>query len=459
MFCDVTEMHFIGGNGGNGSMSFRREKFIAKGGPDGGNGGHGGAIVIRANPHIHSLIHFHSKNVIEGEAGVNGTGWQRHGKNGEDLIIEMPVGTEIKDIKTGKVLFDITEEEEEFVIVQGGRGGYGNEHFTSSIRQSPRFAELGEPGEERSVQLELKLVADVGIIGLPSAGKSTLISVLTAVKPKIADYPFTTLVPNIGIAQFQEHSFIMTDIPGLIEGASEGKGLGDKFLRHISRNSILVHLIDVNNKDIADSYKVIQKELKLYDGELHKKPQIIVLNKIDTDDQELEDMLVSDFRTKAKIPKKINIFCISALMQKGLKPLLNGIVTTLSQYEKTKDLMKQKIKKPQALKQYRPLEEEDSRYFEIQKEVRKIDSQEEVEGEAGVEKYIFYIEGQRINQIAIMTDFDNYDGVERLWDVFKKIGVWKELEKMGAKTGDKVGFVRFDGSISYREMIRKLRNS
>ncbi|MBT4936760.1 GTPase ObgE [Candidatus Peregrinibacteria bacterium] len=446
MFCDLTEIRVIAGKGGDGSSSFRREKYIPKGGPDGGNGGQGGSIIFRANENLNSLIHLHTRKLFRAECGHPGLGWQKHGKNAENLVLDVPIGTVVRDAETKEVLLDLKNDGDEVLAVQGGRGGYGNEHFKSSVRQAPRFAELGEPGEEKNLQLELKLVADIGIIGLPSAGKSTLISVITAAKPKIADYPFTTLVPNIGIAQVQDTSLVITDIPGLIEGASEGRGLGDEFLRHISRNSVLVHLIDVNQKDITKSYAIIQKELQSYSDDLYNKPQIIVLNKIDSDDEDLQKMLVDDFRVQLKIPKNVSVICISALMKKGLKILLQRMYSELLLLKDLEKKVKISPEKIESIKIYKPLIEEDSRYFEIEEVIDE-------ESEELSSHRCFKIFGKRINQIAIMTNFDNVEARDRLWDIFQKIGAWKELEKMGAKEGDKVCFQRFSQEISYREKL------
>lgn len=442
MFCDLTEITVKAGNGGKGSMSFRREKFIPKGGPDGGNGGQGGDVIIKTNENLNSLMHLHSRKIFKADAGEQGLGWQKNGRNAEDFILEVPVGTVVKDKNDDEFLFDLESHGDEIVVARGGRGGYGNEHFKSSVRQAPRFAELGEPGEERELQLELKLVADIGIIGLPSAGKSTLISVITAAKPKIADYPFTTLVPNIGIAQIGDESLVITDIPGLVEGASEGKGLGDQFLRHISRNAVLVHLIDVNHKDVVGAYLTIQNELQAYSKDLYKKSQIIVLNKVDSDDKDLHEMLIKDFRKEAKIPKNITVLCISALMKTGLQELLGSMVKIFGDYKESLKADVSQVSEKKIEKVYQPHIEEDSRYFEISE-----DSEEKEGGK------VFRVTGKRINQIAIMTDFDNEEALDRLWDVFQKIGVWKELEKRAAKESDKITFQRFEKKIPYREML------
>ena len=470
MFCDITKLTVIAGKGGNGCMSFRREKYLPKGGPDGGNGGAGGAVVFEATDHLNSLIEHRSRRKYEAPKGEQGYGWKKAGANAEDLVLRVPTGTVIKDQHTDEVLADLNEHGMRAIIAEGGRGGYGNEHFKSSTRQAPRFAELGEPGETKDIVLELKLVADIGIIGLPSAGKSTLISVLTACKPKIADYPFTTLIPNLGVAKLGNESIVIADIPGLIEGASEGKGLGDEFLRHISRNSTLVHVVDLNAGDPAENYKIIQKELEAYGEGLADKKQILVFNKIDGEDKDLEKMILKEFKEKVDLPKDVPVFFISALMHIGLDPLLGAMIETVKE-EKAKYFVE---KKPEEIKIYTPHEEENPRYYEVEEVFDKDEKDEEfvdlgadweervldqdIEEAIGVEEEdkprVFQIKGKRINQIAIMTNFQNPEGVQRLWDVCKKLGIWNELEiKFGAKKGDRVCFERFEGFIPYREKM------
>ena len=284
-FIDEVKIRVIAGDGGRGCVSFRREKFVPRGGPNGGNGGKGGDVIALADPQLTTLLDLRYQKQYKAGRGEHGLGKDQHGRTGADRIINVPVGTVIRDARTGELLGDLKEAEQRVVVAAGGRGGKGNAHFVSSTHRSPRFAQPGEPGEDKELEIELRLLADVGIIGLPNAGKSTLIAAISAVRPKIADYPFTTLVPNLGVVGYGEgKSFVVADIPGLIEGAHEGHGLGDKFLRHVTRTSLLIHLLDASNIDEQDPlapWKTVNRELQLFDPELGKKPQIVVANKID----------------------------------------------------------------------------------------------------------------------------------------------------------------------------------
>ncbi|HSE90513.1 MAG TPA: GTPase ObgE [Candidatus Binatia bacterium] len=284
-FIDEVKIRVIAGDGGRGCVSFRREKFVPRGGPNGGNGGKGGDVIALADPQLTTLLDLRYQKQYKAGRGEHGLGKDQHGKTGEDRIIKVPVGTIIRDAGTGELIGDLKEANQHVVVAAGGRGGKGNAHFVSSTHRSPRFAQPGEPGEDKELEIELRLLADVGIIGLPNAGKSTLIAAISAVRPKIADYPFTTLVPNLGVVGYGEgKSFVVADIPGLIEGAHEGHGLGHKFLRHVTRTSLLIHLLDassIDEKDPLARWKTVNRELELFDPELGKKPQIVVANKID----------------------------------------------------------------------------------------------------------------------------------------------------------------------------------
>lgn len=284
-FIDEVKIRVIAGDGGRGCVSFRREKFVPRGGPNGGNGGKGGDVIALADPQLTTLLDLRYQKQYKADRGEHGLGKDQHGKTGEDRIIKVPVGTIIRDAGTGELLGDLKEAQQQVVVAAGGRGGKGNAHFVSSTHRSPRFAQPGEPGEDKELEIELRLLADVGIIGLPNAGKSTLIAAISAVRPKIADYPFTTLVPNLGVVGYGDgKSFVVADIPGLIEGAHEGHGLGDKFLRHVTRTSLLIHLLDASNIDEKDpiaQWRTVNRELELFDPELGKKPQLVVANKID----------------------------------------------------------------------------------------------------------------------------------------------------------------------------------
>ncbi len=314
-FVDYVKIHCASGNGGGGSTHLRREKYIPKGGPDGGDGGRGGHIILRGNKQLWTLLHLKFQKHIKAGHGGHGAGGLKTGKQGEDVYIEVPLGTVAKDGETGEVLFEITEEGEERIIQQGGRGGLGNNHFKSPTNQTPRYAQPGEEGQDGWKILELKVLADVGLVGFPNAGKSTLLSVLSAAKPEIGDYPFTTLRPNLGIVKYRDYrSFIMADIPGIIEGAHEGKGLGLRFLRHIERNSLLLFLVPADSDDIHSEYKVLLNELKQYNPELLHKERILAISKADMLDDELKAALSKD------LPKIPYVF-ISSVAQQGLSEL------------------------------------------------------------------------------------------------------------------------------------------
>lgn len=318
-FVDYVKIFCRSGKGGPGSRHLRREKFIAKGGPDGGDGGRGGHIIIRGNRNTWTLLHLKFQRHIFAGHGGSGGRQTSTGADGEDKYIEVPLGTVVKDGETGETLFEITEHNEERILVKGGRGGQGNNHFKSATNQTPRYAQPGEPETELSAILELKVLADVGLVGFPNAGKSTLLSVVSAAKPEIANYPFTTLVPNLGIVEYRNHrSFVMADIPGIIEGAHEGKGLGLRFLRHIERNSILLFMVPADSDDIHQEYKVLLNELRQYNPELLDKQRLLAITKSDMVDEELEAEI------KADLPEIPYVF-ISSVAQKGITELKDMI--------------------------------------------------------------------------------------------------------------------------------------
>ncbi|MGE5306841.1 MAG: GTPase ObgE [Alphaproteobacteria bacterium] len=324
-FIDEVKIRVIAGDGGRGCVSFRREKFVPRGGPNGGDGGAGGDVVALADPQLTTLLDLRYQKLYKAGRGEHGMGKDCHGRRGEDRTIKVPVGTIIRDAATGEFIGDLKTAGEHIVVAAGGRGGKGNAHFVSSTHRSPRFAQPGEPGQERELEIELRLLADVGIIGLPNAGKSTLIAAISAVRPKIADYPFTTLVPNLGVVGYDEgKSFVVADIPGLIEGAHSGQGLGHKFLRHVTRTALLIHLLDASNLDETDPrapWEVVNRELELFDPELAKKPQFIVANKID----------LPEARAKAesmarKLPQKYQpLHMISAATTEGVRQLVQRV--------------------------------------------------------------------------------------------------------------------------------------
>lgn len=324
-FVDYVKMFLASGNGGNGSMHLHREKYVPKGGPDGGDGGRGGHIILRGNPQFWTLIHLKYKKHIRAEEGEAGSGSLRHGRNGKDIYLDVPLGTVAKDAETGEVLFEITEPGEEKIIVKGGRGGLGNANFKTATNQTPRYAQPGELGVEGWFILELKILADVGLVGFPNAGKSTLLSTVSAARPKVADYAFTTLEPSVGIVNYyDDKSFVMADIPGIIEGASEGKGLGHRFLRHIERNSVLLFLVPADSKDILAEYKILLKELKKFNPDLLDKERILAVSKSDMLDEELKREI------RPHLPRKIPTIFISSVANEGIKELKDLIWKTLN---------------------------------------------------------------------------------------------------------------------------------
>jgi GTPase len=324
-FIDEVKIRVIAGDGGRGCVSFRREKFVPRGGPNGGNGGKGGNVIALADPQLTTLLDLRYQKQYQAGRGEHGLGKDQHGRTGEDRVIKVPVGTIIRDAGTGELIGDLKEANQHVVVAAGGRGGKGNAHFVSSTHRSPRFAQPGEPGEDKELEIELRLLADVGIIGLPNAGKSTLIAAISAVRPKIADYPFTTLVPNLGVVGYGEgKSFVVADIPGLIEGAHQGHGLGHKFLRHVTRTSLLIHLLDASNIDEADplaEWNTVNRELELFDPELGQKPQVVVANKID-----LPAAKDNAKRLAQKLPKGYQpLLCLSAATTEGVRALVQYV--------------------------------------------------------------------------------------------------------------------------------------
>jgi GTPase len=330
-FIDETKIRVIGGAGGRGCVAFRREKFVPRGGPSGGNGGHGGDVIMEADSQLTTLLDLRYQKQYQAGRGQHGMGSDCHGRRGDDRVIRVPVGTIIRQAATGELMGDLKTAGERLVIAAGGRGGKGNAHFVSSTHRGPRFAQPGEAGEDKELQIELRLLADAGIIGLPNAGKSTLISVISAVRPKIADYPFTTLVPNLGVVSYgEQQGFVVADIPGLIEGAHAGQGLGDKFLRHVMRTRVLVHLLDatdINADDPLENWRAVNRELALFDPELIQKPQIVVASKIDIPQARANGKLLAE-----KLPKKFGpLLSISAVTGEGVKSLVQRIGAMLDE--------------------------------------------------------------------------------------------------------------------------------
>ena len=336
-FIDEVKIRTIAGDGGRGCVSFRREKFVPRGGPNGGDGGAGGDVVAVADPQLTTLLDLRYQKQYKAGRGEHGMGKDCHGRRGEDRVIHVPVGTIIRDATTGELLGDLETVGDRVVIVAGGRGGKGNAHFVSSTNRSPRFAQPGEPGEDRELEIELRLLADVGIIGLPNAGKSTLIAAISAVRPKIADYPFTTLVPNLGVVGYDDgKSFVVADIPGLIEGAHEGQGLGHKFLRHVMRTRLLIHLLDASTVDENNplaAWNIINRELELFDPDLAKKPQIVVANKIDLPEGRVKAKILAK-----KLPKAFKpLYMISAATTEGVRALVQNVGAKLEETKQEGD--------------------------------------------------------------------------------------------------------------------------
>ena len=319
-FVDYVKMHVTSGNGGKGSAHLHREKYISKGGPDGGDGGRGGHVILKGNANLWTLLHLKFKRHIKAGHGEHGGSSRSTGANGADMFIEVPLGTVVKNTDSGEILFEITQDGEQKIVAEGGLGGRGNWHFKSPTNQTPRYAQPGIPGMEINITIELKVLADVGLVGFPNAGKSTLLSVITSAKPKIADYEFTTLKPNLGIVKYRDfQSFVMADIPGIIEGAAEGKGLGHYFLRHIERNSILLFLIPADADDIAAQYRILLNELRHYNPEMLDKDRFVVISKSDMLDEELKEEM------KAELPEDIDCLFISSVAQQGLTELKDAL--------------------------------------------------------------------------------------------------------------------------------------
>ncbi len=414
MFVDKTVIEVRGGDGGNGVVSFRHEKFVDRGGPDGGDGGNGGDVIVVGSRNQNTLATFRYQKELVAEPGRSGSKQKKHGRSGRDLRVPVPVGTVIVD-ENGVERADITQDGQEVVVAKGGRGGFGNAHFVSSRRQAPRIAEKGEPGETYEATMELKMIAEVGLIGLPNAGKSTLLSRITNAKPEIANYAFTTLRPNLGVADIDKNtSVLIADIPGLIEGASEGKGLGDEFLRHVERTKVLVHLIDAYQEDVAATYKVIRDELAAYKVDLTDKPEIIALNKIDGLDEDIVEDLVASLKKSA--PKDTPIFAISATSGRGLQELRYKIGKVVSQTQ----------------------EDEEKASPEEVPIITLPDTDDAWSIEQTDEGFI--ISGQKIERFALRTDFENEEGIDRLRDIMRKMGIMHELERRKIDPGQVIVF-------------------
>ncbi len=405
MFIDRARIRVTGGAGGNGCVSVRREKYVPQGGPNGGDGGNGGSVYLVADGQLSTLLDLRYHGHWKGERGVHGKGYDRHGKNGGDLFVRVPCGTVVRDLDTDEILCDLTEEGAQFCVALGGKGGKGNARFISSIDKAPRFAEKGEPGEEREYRLELKVMADVGLVGLPNAGKSTFLAQVSAAQPKIADYPFTTLSPNLGVVRLGDYrSLVIADIPGIIEGAAEGKGLGHDFLRHIERTKVLLFLVDLGDEDPAETSALLEEELVRHSDVFRERPRHHALNKVDvTENRERVESLL------AALP---NARAISAATGEGIPPLLETLWADVERLRR------------EALEEVVP-EPERTYGYEAPFEIHAV-----TDG--------FRVEGKRVLRVVRMTDFSNSDGVRHLQHTLDKMGLFLALKRMGAEPGQSI---------------------
>jgi GTPase len=426
MFIDKAVVLVKGGKGGNGAVSFRHEKFIDRGGPDGGDGGKGGDVIVQADPNINTLLNFRYKQELKAEDGEAGAKRRKHGKSGANLVIKVPVGTSI--YHNDLLVVDLITPEQQKVIAYGGEGGFGNAHFISSVRQAPRVAEVGAVGEEYELRFELKLLADVGLVGLPNAGKSTFLSVVTSAKPEIADYPFTTLTPHLGVAKIDDSSLLIADIPGLIEGAASGKGLGHEFLKHVERTGVLLHLIDAYSNDIVKDYKIIRQELGKYSKDLAKRSEIVAITKTEGLDEEITGDILSQLRQH--LPKKTKVYAISSRGHKGLTEVLRDIAGKVRE---------EQIKKSESAPNKRSILHITLANDELAWQVKK------------VAKNTFQVSGKKIEKFASRTDFNSYHGRERLRSILKKMGIMHELMRQGAGTTSTIAFNGQKSSISLAE--------
>jgi GTPase len=414
MFVDKVQVEVKAGDGGDGIVSFRHEKFIDKGGPDGGDGGRGGNVIFEASRNQNTLAAFRYQKRIEASPGKPGGKRKMHGRSGQDLVIQLPVGTVVTEA-SGEVIADLTEDAMQTVIARGGQGGFGNAHFVSSTRQAPRIGEKGEKGEQRSLILELKMIADVGLVGLPNAGKSTLLAAISNARPEIANYPFTTIRPNLGMVDVDEQtSLLFADIPGLIEGAAEGKGLGDDFLRHVERTKVLIHLLDIYQNDIASAYQTIQKELKAYRVDLSKRPQLVVLNKIDGLDEDIVADKTAELKTV--LPKRTRVFAVSAQSRAGVRELLFAVKNLVIKQRK----------------------QEKAKGKDSEPSVPVIRLQNDEAWSVAKHDSVFVVTGRKIERFAARTDFTSFHAVQRLRDIMKKMGIMHELTRQGIEPGQKI---------------------
>ena len=417
MFIDEAVVELLAGNGGNGCLAFRREKYVAMGAPFGGNGGKGADIIFKVDPGLNTLIDFKYKKIIKGHKGENGMGKGMHGKNAENIIIPVPAGTVVTDYDTGLVIADLTKPNEEYVIAKGGRGGRGNMAFATQSNPAPNYAENGEPGEKVKVKIELKLMADVGLVGMPSVGKSTFISKISASKPKIADYPFTTLKPNLGVVKTSDNrSFVVADLPGLIEGASLGHGLGDRFLKHTQRTRVIAHIIDMSGytNDPYKDYITINKELENFDKSLIQKPQLIIANKM--------DMPTSKENLK-KFKEKVNqeVYEMSAIKGEGVNQIILKLADMLDQ------IPKENLYKDENFESHVIYKFKEEKPYKITKD-----------------NDTWVISGKEIEKLLIMSRLDTDEAILRFSNKLRKMGIDDELRELGAKEGDSIRIMDYE---------------
>ena len=420
---DQVYINIKSGNGGNGAISGRHEKFVPRGGPDGGDGGDGGDVIFRGDTNINTLIGFRYKKIFKAENGSNGASAKKHGKNGKNIYIDVPVGTQISN-ENNEIIADITEHNQEEIIIFGGQGGYGNVKYTSSTNQFPVIAQNGEQGLEMNVKLELKVLADVGIIGAPNAGKSSLISFLTAAKPKIANYPFTTLEPVLGILDYRDADMVIVDIPGLIEGAHEGVGLGHDFLRHIERCKVLIHLVDASEENPKKVFQNINTELELFSNEIKNKPQIIVFNKIDLDEvQVLQDDIVENMKSITN-----EIYFISAISGEGISEMMDKVIMTFEDFKLTQSYEVDNTS----------ISDENIPIFQPLPKRRGIS--------VYIEEEVYVVDSPGVERIATRIDYEDWMARMQFYKHLKTTGVVKALEDAGIKSGDtvRIGEVEWD---------------
>lgn len=462
MFIDKVRIHVKGGDGGAGCMSFRREAHVPKGGPDGGDGGHGGNVVLEADASLSSLIEYRFKHHFKAERGTHGKGSRMHGATGEDLVLKVPVGTVVREYfedtrETGELIADLTHDGERVVVAEGGTGGRGNIHFVTSTRRAPAFAELGEPAQEGWIELEMKLMADAALVGMPSAGKSSLIAKMSAARPKIADYPFTTLVPNLGVARSGDLSFVVADIPGLIEGAHEGRGLGHEFLRHIERTALIVHVVDLTGdwegRDPLSDYEIINRELALYADELAARPRIVVANKTDVAGTEEacerlakrvreDSVAAADGDEFAPSPVDPKLYRVSALTGEGVDGLKAAIARKVNELrEAARDAAATEVQYGQVWEHRRA--ERDKRF-----------------SVTSLGGGVFRVTGPQVERMVVQTDWENEEAIAFLQHRLKRLGVEAALERAGAVDGDEIRIVgrafEFESARTAEDAFREL---